>query len=171
MIFNAAHDQYRPGTVDMALSSAEGGHSVLAFTQAGEWLSYTMKVNATGTYNLSTRVAAAVSGSQFHFEVDGVNVTGKMTVPNTGDWDRYTTLTHGPILLTAGQHRVRLFIDAAGSHGFAANVSTFEFDPSKASKRVRKPTHHKVKTPKVSAPAPTNLPVQTQTAARYGHAG
>ena len=39
---------------------------------------------------------------KFHAEIDGVNVTGSLTVPNTGGWQTWTTVTKTGVNLTAG---------------------------------------------------------------------
>ncbi len=80
--------------------------------QSSEFLNYTVNVATAGTYALDVRVASQVSGGTFHFEFDGVNVTGAMTMPNTGGWQTYTTLTASNITLTAGQHVMKLMFDS-----------------------------------------------------------
>ena len=46
-----------------------------------------------GTYALGVRAASVGLGGTFHLEMNGVNVTGTMTVPNTGGWQNWQTLT------------------------------------------------------------------------------
>jgi hypothetical protein len=49
-----------------------------------------------------------------HVEIDGANVTGAMAIPSTGAWQTCTTVTRTGISLSAGQHILRIGIDAAG---------------------------------------------------------
>ncbi len=52
-----------------------------------------MNITTAGTYTLSARVAATAAGKTFHVELDGVNVSGTLTVPNTGGWQTWQTVT------------------------------------------------------------------------------
>jgi hypothetical protein len=126
-LFNAAYDLYRPGTVDMGYAGIAGHVWSLGWTQAGEWLNYTIKVPTAGSYSLSARLAEVGLGGTFHIDVDGVNATGPISVPNTGAWGQYTTLTHTGVTLPAGVHVIRLVIDHGNAYGFAGNFNWFDF--------------------------------------------
>ena len=139
-LFNAANDLYRPGTVDMAWTRADGRTWTLGWTQPGEWLNYTIKIPAAGSYDLSARLSESGLGGAFHFEVDGVNVTGPISIPNTGNWNRYTTVTHKAVMLPAGVHVIRLVIDQGNASGFAANFNWFKFTAVPVPAARRRPT-------------------------------
>ena len=62
----------------------------------------------TRTYTLDVRVANVGSGAQFRIEADGVDVTGPVSLPDTGAWDTWQTLTVPNISLTQGLHVLRL---------------------------------------------------------------
>ena len=94
------------------------------WTRPGEWLRYTVNVATAGTYALSVRVGNKGTGATFHVEVDGVNRTGTMVVPDTGDWQAWQTLSKTGISLTAGMHVVRLVLDT----GTAQNGGVGNFD-------------------------------------------
>lgn len=130
-ILNAVGNTYRPGTVDLAWTRKDGRSWALDRTQAGEWLNYSVIVGKSRNYDLTARVASIGTGGTFHFEVDGVDVTGAMKVPDTHGWDRYSNVTHRDIALVAGTHTVRLVVDQAGSNGFAGNVNWFKFTPAR----------------------------------------
>jgi fibronectin type 3 domain-containing protein len=87
---------------------SEGGYNV-GWTVAGEWLKYTVNVVSNGNYTITTRVATEVSTGAFHIEVDGVDVTGSIPVPNTGNWQVWHSVT-SVVALSAGQQVVRLVI-------------------------------------------------------------
>jgi hypothetical protein len=48
-----------------------------------------------------------------HVAIDGVDLTGSLTLPNTGGWQNWQTLTRTGLALTAGAHVVRLVLDAS----------------------------------------------------------
>jgi hypothetical protein len=118
---------YRATDVDVAATNDAGGGHYVGWTKAGEWLKYTVTVTSTGTYALQTRLATIGTGARFHVEVDGVNRTGSIAVPNTGAWDAWTTLTTPGIALTAGTHVLRVVFDQMASGGAVAGFNWFRF--------------------------------------------
>ena len=85
-----------------------------------------MNVATAGVYNFDYRVASSGSvGGNFHMEVDGVNVTGTLQVPNTGSWSTYQTVTKTGVNLTAGFHLVKIVFDTSGPNGFSGNFNWF----------------------------------------------
>ena len=107
--------QYRTGDgVDIEATTDTGGGYDVGWTATGEWMKYTVNVTTSGTYTFDFRVASAQSGSALHLEVDGTNVTGSLTVPNTGGWQTWTDVSKSGISLSAGQHVLRLFTDVGG---------------------------------------------------------
>jgi hypothetical protein len=62
----------------------------------------------------TTRVASPYAGKTFHIEVDGVNVSGPITVPQTGSWQTWTDVASAPIALSAGDYTLRLVMDTNG---------------------------------------------------------
>src|SRR5262249_27845437 len=122
---------YRQNDVDLEETSDAGGGYDVAKTRAGEWLQYTVNVSASGTYALDLRVASASTGGVVRVEVDGLDVTGPMTVPNTGAWQTWTTIHKDGLALQAGQHAVRLVFVTAGTNGIA-NVNWLKFPAEEA---------------------------------------
>jgi hypothetical protein len=115
---------YRDTDVDIEPSGDAGdGHNV-GWTHAGEWLQYTVNVPAAGTYALEVRVASLGPGGVFHIEIDGVDRTGPMTVPNTGGWQVWTTLRTSGLQLQGGTQTWRIVIDSHNpENGFAGNFN------------------------------------------------
>jgi hypothetical protein len=113
---------FRTEGVDIE-NCSEGGYN-LAFSNNGEWTEYTVNVASTGSYNIATRVASPIGGS-FHIEMDGVNVTGILTVPNSGGWQNWVNVTKA-VSLTAGQHIMRFYIDTKefNTHKFVVTPAT-----------------------------------------------
>jgi hypothetical protein len=109
---------YRSTDVDIEPAS-EGGHNV-GWALAGEFLRYTVNVASAGTYELEFRVASEGSGGTFHLEVNGADVTGALSVPNTGGWQTWATVRKS-VALPAGQQAWRLVLDADGASGGVGN--------------------------------------------------
>ena len=107
--------KHRTTSVDIQSTTDSGGGFNLGWTAAGEWLKYTVDVGTAGTYDIDVRVASAGAGGAFHIEVDGVDRTGRLTVPNTGGWQAWTTVRKSGVSLSAGPHVLRLVMDTNGS--------------------------------------------------------
>jgi hypothetical protein len=113
---------YRTTDVDIEASSDSGGGYNVGWTRAGEWLKYTVNVATAGTYTLQARVAAPSAGGTFHVEFGGVDKTGSLTIPGTGGWQSWTTLSKS-VTLSAGTQVVRIVFDAAGPGGVFGNLN------------------------------------------------
>jgi chitinase len=116
---------FRTDNVDLEATTDAGGGYNVGWIQAGEWLEYTVNVTTAGVYTVSARVAATAAGKTFHIEVDGVNVSGTLTVPNTGGWQTWQTVTATTTSLTTGQKIMRIFADQGDF-----NVNYVEFTSS-----------------------------------------
>jgi subtilisin family serine protease len=121
--------QYRQTDVDIENTSDIGGGYSIGYATPGEWLVYSVAVNASGNYTLQVRVASLTGDGTFHVEVDGVNVTGTIAVPNTGGWQIWQFVTRSGIALTAGAHRLRIVFDTAGAIGYVGNVNYLKWTP------------------------------------------
>ncbi len=106
---------YRPADgVDIEGCTDFGGGYDIGWTQSGEWLLYTVNVADSGTYQIGARVSSASGGGSLHFEIDGTDVTGTMSVPNTVGWQTWTTVQSKDINLTTGLHKLKMFVNSAG---------------------------------------------------------
>ena len=103
---------YRTTGVDLQSSSEAGSN--IGWIAPGEWLNYSVTVASSGSYFLEARVAAAGQGGTFHIESRGRDITGPLTVPNTGDWQSWTTVSR-LVTLQGGPQVLRLIFDASGS--------------------------------------------------------
>jgi autotransporter-associated beta strand protein len=113
--------------VDLEGTSDTGGGYNLGNARAGEWLEYTVNALYSGTYQLEARVASTATGGSFRVEVDGANTTGSLSVPNTGAWQNFATVARSNLTISAGQHVLRLYLEANGSGGFAGNFNWLRF--------------------------------------------
>jgi hypothetical protein len=109
-----AGGQYRTGEdVDIIASSdSAGGAYVVNNFETGEWMKYTITVPTAGNYDLALRLSSAFSTSAFHVEVDDVDVTGRIAVPNTGGWSAFQWITaKAGLPLAAGTHVLKVVAD------------------------------------------------------------
>lgn len=100
---------YRTDGVDIE-GNATDGYAV-GYTDAGEWLEYTVNAGTAGTFNWTARVSMGGDSASFHLTIDGKDSTKSVTVPGTGSWSAYETVSGGTVALTKGKHIIRLSID------------------------------------------------------------
>lgn len=98
--------------VDIETTQDGTGTYNLGYILNGEWLEYTVNVAADGPYSLDLRVACDGTGRTLHVEMDGANLTGPITVPSTGGWQTWATVTVNNLNLTAGQKIMRIAFDS-----------------------------------------------------------
>jgi hypothetical protein len=96
-------------------------------TIGGQWMNYTVNIAATDTYTFTTNVASPFSGNSFHVEVDGVDKTGPITIPNTGSESTFQLVSIDNISLDAGPHMITLVID--GNLQPAGNFDSLTISP------------------------------------------
>jgi hypothetical protein len=94
--------------VDIEACTDAGAGFNVGWIQTNEWLEYTVNVTTAGTYKVEARVAAIATGKSFRIEMDGASI-GTFTVPNTGNWQAWQTVTVNNVSLTAGQKIMRFF--------------------------------------------------------------
>jgi hypothetical protein len=116
---------YRDTGVDVEGTSDTGGGHGVGWMFAGEWLKYTVNVTAAGTYDFEARVASNGGGGTFHLEINGTDVTGPVSVPDTGGWQSWTTVRKTGLGLSAGQQSWRLVMDSNGPSTAVGNLNYF----------------------------------------------
>jgi predicted Rdx family selenoprotein len=121
---------YRTTDVDIEATTDGGAGYDVGWAFAGEWLNYTVNVTTAGTYDLDVRVASAGAGGTFHIEVDGVDKTGRLTVPNTRGWQTWITIRKSGITLTAGPQVWRVVMDTNGATRAGGNFNYFKIAAS-----------------------------------------
>ncbi|WP_164981573.1 carbohydrate-binding protein [Silvibacterium dinghuense] len=126
---NNGGDNYRPGeTVYIEACSDTGGGADVGSTNPGDWLNYTVNIERAGRYTLHVRVATDVGGGVFHLAVDGHDVSGPITVPETEGWQTWQTLDVPNIQLLGGTHTLQLVMDTGGYYNTIANFNWFSLD-------------------------------------------
>jgi hypothetical protein len=102
----------RNDEVDIETTGDVDGAYNVAYILKGEWLEYSVNVSLTRKYDMEFRVAKDGTGGLFHVEIDGVDVTGPITVPNSGGWQVWETIKVSNISLAAGTHIMRIAFDS-----------------------------------------------------------
>jgi hypothetical protein len=77
-------------------------------TQPGEWSAYRILASATSSYVPTLRIATIEEGRKLRLMVDGGDVSGEITLPNTGGFQSWQTVTFPEIALEAGYHRLEV---------------------------------------------------------------
>ena len=116
---------YRSNAVDIQATTDTGGGYNIGWTTPREWLKYTVNVKTAGTYAIDVRVASKGVGGTFHIEVNGVDKTGPLKVPDTLAWQTWTTITKTGVTLAAGTQVVRVVMDATGGGTTVGNFNWF----------------------------------------------
>jgi len=120
--------QYRSTGVDIEATSDAGGGNDVGWLSPGEWLQYTVNVGTAGTYDVTFRVASALSGGTMHLQAGSTNLSGTVAAPGTGGWQTWTSVTATGIPLSAGTQPIRLVFD-----GGSFNINWMSFALSSAS--------------------------------------
>jgi len=110
---------YRTTDVDIQ-SSSEGGYNI-AWTDAGEWLNYTVNVASAGNYTAELRVASP-SGGSLHIGFNRASsVWRTVSVPATGGWQSWSTVSV-PVSLGAGAQQMTILFDTGRTNLAFVNV-------------------------------------------------
>jgi len=120
---NGTDSSYRSDGVDLEATTDAGGGDDLGWTAAGQWSTYTVNVATAGTYTVTFRVASesAISDAFHIANSSGTNLSGSVTVPDTGGWQTWADVT-ATVTLPAGTQTLTLDQDNAGW-----NINWFSF--------------------------------------------
>lgn len=120
---NGTANSYRSDGVDLEVTTDTGGGYDLGWTAAGQWFRYTVNVATAGTYTVTFRVAATSAISDaFHISNStGTNLSGSVSVPDTGGWQSWTNVT-ATVTLPAGTQVLTIDQD---NPGWNLNYVTF----------------------------------------------
>jgi hypothetical protein len=152
----------RSSGVDLGVTDGGAGEYV-GWTHNGEWMEYTVNIPTAGAYDISARVASYSQGGTFHIEIDGANKSGAFSVPATGGWNTWTTLTKKGISLPSGQHVVRIEMDSEGANAIVGNLNWIRLTSSTAT------TPPPTTTVKVEAETASTLSGITKTATNLSY--
>jgi endoglucanase Acf2 len=91
-------------------SANTGGSYNVGYFHAGDWLNYTIHVDAAGAYVLNLHASSAASGVA-HVSFSGGGASGAIAVSNTGGWGNYRDFT-ATLTLAAGTQVMTVWEDA-----------------------------------------------------------
>jgi len=92
---------------------SEGGQDV-GWIDTNDWIVWNVNVPVAGTYTVSYRVASLNGGGVIQLEkAGGSPVYGSLSVPKTGGWQNWTTISH-QVTLPAGQQQIAVKALAGG---------------------------------------------------------
>jgi beta-glucosidase-like glycosyl hydrolase len=143
---------------------SEGGLDV-GWTDAGDWMDYSVNVSTTGTYSVDFRVSSPYANTQFQLK-SGSTVLATITVPNTGGYQTWATVTAASVSLTAGSQTLRIY---AVTNGW--NFNWFKFTLNGGPTATPTPTRAATATPTptraaTATPTPTRAATATPTPTR-----
>ena len=112
---NGQVNYYRNGNLALEAAGDAGGGYDVGWIYAGEWLEWEQVAIQGTNVHLRVRVASPNNNSSLHFVIDGVTYPS-LTVPNTGDWQIYTTIESGAtyVFPKNTSHTVRLVCETGG---------------------------------------------------------
>ncbi len=96
----------------------------IGFVNKGEWTKYTVQVDETAAYKATVRLATQENGGEFFLSLDGQEITTTQTVSSTGGWTKFAMFEISDILLTAGEHSLKLHF----SNDIPFNITSIAFE-------------------------------------------
>jgi len=96
----------------------------VGWINSGEWLKFTVNIAKSGTYSVDLRYASNQSGGKLVINLDGnlISPYPYVSIPVTGGWQTWQTLTLQNIIMSAGTHTMQVqFL----SSGFNLNYMLF----------------------------------------------
>jgi glucosylceramidase len=108
-------------------SDTDGGYD-MGYTADGSWAEYRNIDFGAGVSSVNVRVASAGSGGTMEFHLDSVSgaLAGTATLPITGGWETWTTVT-APISGATGLRNLFVVLRSGGAEGGIANLNWFQF--------------------------------------------
>ncbi|MFI9816355.1 glycoside hydrolase family 43 protein [Saccharothrix variisporea] len=105
--------------------ASEGGMNI-GWIENGDWIKVKNVAFGTGARTFTARVASTVSGGTVEVRTGSQNgtVAGRCTVPNTGGWQTWTTVSCSVSGLTGTQD---LYFRFAGGSGYLLNMNWWQF--------------------------------------------
>lgn len=103
---------YREDAVDIvALDSTDASKGyAIGYTEAGEWLEYTVDVTKTGTYSVAVVMATASERAGVQLSIDGKVVTDSLIAEQGEDWSAYVATQAELGELAEGEHVLKMLV-------------------------------------------------------------
>jgi endoglucanase len=103
-------------------TSDVGGGLNVGWQDNNDWMDYSVNMSSAGTYTMNFRVASQFTGPQFQVRNSAGTVLATVTVPNTGGFQTWRTIS-AQVTLPVGQQTLRIHTSKA-SGGW--NINWFE---------------------------------------------
>ena len=105
------------------------GELYVGWTAAGEWINYTVDVQAAGTYRVQAHLSSRTEVAQIALAFDSVDKTGPVTLPTTGHWHTWRNVDNlTEVKLEKGLHVMTLSVLKEGNF----NLDYLDFVPVSA---------------------------------------
>jgi hypothetical protein len=101
-----AEDFIDSGEIQLEATADEGGGENVGFTDAGDFLEYTVNIPSDGTYTIQYRLAGQNDSDGFETSFNGA-VLDTQVMPSTGGWQTWVTQS-GEVTLVAGEQTMRI---------------------------------------------------------------
>ena len=101
---------YRTDTA-VDIKSITGGYAV-GWATAGEWLEYTIFVEAEGDYDVTVRSGAVGDGRTLKLSQCNTTLIESFSVPNVSTWGELKTWSAGKVHLAPGYQKIRITVGA-----------------------------------------------------------
>lgn len=107
--------QYRNDGVDIETSSDPlGAKYDVGWIDDVEWLLYTVRVSQRGSYTIDFRISSPNNYGQIVLYLNNQKISGNISVPNTGGWKNWRTISTQNIFLPEGEHRLKMIFLKGG---------------------------------------------------------
>ena len=116
---------YRNDGVDIC-ETTEGSGLKVGYVASGEWIRYTVTIASAGTYDITIRTASPVSTGRLQLYHDGAALTSLLSVPKSGSYEIWKSITVRSVSLPAGEHQLELRFPVGGF-----DIASMEFKKRK----------------------------------------
>jgi beta-glucosidase-like glycosyl hydrolase len=117
---NGSANSYRSDGIDLEATAdtqdnTGAGADDIGWTTAGQWFNYTVNVATAGTYTVAFRVSSpyGITDALHIDNASGTDLSGTVTIPNTGGYETWTTVD-ASVTLPAGQQTLTVDQDSNG---------------------------------------------------------
>jgi len=85
----------------------------VGWTEATDWMNYTFNCTQTGFYNVQIRIAGQ-NGGTVNLKIDGITFASNISIPVTGGWQNWQTLSVNGTEINSGKHVLQIYIVGSG---------------------------------------------------------
>ena len=100
------------GTRNEPTTDVGGGQDV-GYLAIGSYMNYNVNVLSAGSFTADLRIASPNNGSEIQIK-SGSTILTRITVPNTGGWQNWQTITTPSFNLPAGLQTLQIYVSISG---------------------------------------------------------